>query len=564
MTFALEGEGEARLAMEADTVAGSDEIAVQSATAPEFKITKDSVWDLMIGDDVLIAQTKNGVYRRLDASEYDMQSIFVPQSKYPVQVYTTTDIDAGFDGYTLYKEYDRIGYNGINCSLPDDTKAAYIKVAGIQGLYKYEPVISVNFHLDANAEAAKAEEERINPNGNLYNIAYFKMLYASGDGAEQNDLNHDNYLYSGVYHEEMEVHDTAVYGEILARAAAPVNLAEEKTDPTPSKPDETPVTPYTYLTVNAGISKLTGTKKDGYTSTITSRGTIESNTNRETSKFSLYSVVDKDLQIDPNTDISISGIAYDTNGNLVTINESNTEVNQLSYQGMHGYSFDFDFTGTSLDQSKRIIVTITYQVSLSHTDQQDHIGSYETDTYMIIQDAGVTNLKGRYLFEDTYDIDNDGNTTETIAQARATTSAVQETATEWREYSTGFVKSAYTSSYASEAIVKASTDDTDPKSKYTYRLDLGLGSSYAKNITFFDSLEQGADTDAGKEESDWQGYFQSIDTSKITKIGGKTTVYYSTVPTTSKNLSDACWTTEAPLNPTTVKAVAIHPICETV
>lgn len=559
VTFALDGEGVARLAVEAeDTVEGSDEIAVQSVTAPEFKITKDSVWDLMIGDDVLLAQTKNGAYRRLDASEYDMQSIFLPQSKYPVQVYTTTDTDAGFDEYTLYKKYDRIGYNGINCSLPDDTKAAYIKVTGIVGLCKYEPVISVNFHLDVNAEAAKAEEEKIDPNGKIYNIAYFKMLYTSDDGSEQNDLNHDNYPYSGIYYEEMVAHDTTVYGEILARAAAPVNLAEEKTDPTPSNPDETPVTPYTYLTVNAGISKLTGAKKDGYTSTITSRGTIESNTNRETSKFSLYSVVDKDLQIDPNTDISISGIAYDTNGNLVTINESNTEVNQLSYQGMHGYSFDFDFTDTPLDQSKRITVTITYQVSLSHTDQQDHIGSYETDTYMMIQDAGVTNLKGRYLAEDIYDIDNDGNATETIAQARATTSAVQETATEWREYSTGFVKSAYTGSYASEAIAKVSTDDADSKSKYTYRLDLGLGSSYAKNITFFDSLEQGADTESGKEESDWQGYFQAIDTSKITKIGGKTTVYYSTVPTTSQNLSDACWTTEAPLNPATVKAVAVH------
>ena len=67
---------------------------------------------------------------------------------------------------------------------------------------------------------------------------------------------------------------------------------------------------------------------------------------------------------------------------------------------------------------------------------------------------------------------------------------VEEKASEWREYVAGAVKTAYSTGYVSDAITRVysskETDTEKQKSLYSYRLELGLGSSYDKNITFFD------------------------------------------------------------------------------
>lgn len=514
----------------------------------EFKITKDSTWDLIAGDDILVAQLKDGSYRQLTKDEYSFTYASLPESKYPVEVYATDNQEANPDDYVLVKRYDKITYNGKNCALPDNTTAAFVRVVGINGLFEYAPKMGIKIHLDTNSEAEKAEEERINPNGQIINFSYFKMLYQDENGQLVNDIDSNKMPYTGIYADELSEHDDIVYGEMMARASAPVYLTEEY-----YSGSSRPSTPYTSLIAKANIDALDGTRETGYKTTATFTGRIESNVARTASKISIFSIVDKDLKIDANADISISGYGRDMDGKAISFSEENATVTATEVNGMHGYRVDFDLSDNPLNQGANARIIIKYPVALSHADKEEHVGSYPATTYLFLQDGEVSNLRGN-IIPDTDDIDNDGNTTEYVATATARTS-VDEKASEWREYVAGTVKTAYSTGYVSDAITRVySANETEAekqKSLYSYRLELGLGSSYAKNITFYDNLE-------AEQNSEWQGTFAGVDTSKLEAIGGKVTAYYATTPTDSHDTSDSVWTTEAPADLSTVKAIAVH------
>lgn len=519
-----------------------------TADTKEFKITKDSTWDLIAGDDILIAQLKNGSYRQLAKDEYSFTYASLPESKYPVEVYATDNPEANPDDYILVKRYDKITYNGKNCALPDNTTAAFVRVVGINGLFEYNPKMGIKIHLDTNKEAEKPEEERINRNGQIINFSYFKMLYENEDGQLVNDIDATKMPYIGIYADELEAHDDTVYGEVMARASAPVYLTEEYYTGT-----SRPSTPYTSLVARTDIETLDGTREDGYKTTATFTGRIESNVTRTASKLSIFAIVDKALKIDANADISISGYGWDMEGNAISLSEENATVTEVEVNGMHGYRIDFDLSENPLNQHSNVKIVVKYPVTLSHADKEEHAESYPAATYFFIQDGEVSNLRGN-IKTDADDIDEDGNTIEMFATSTARTS-VEEKASEWREYVAGAVKTAYSTGYVSDAITRVysskETEAEKQKSLYSYRLELGLGSSYAKNITFFDNLESEID-------SEWQGTFTGVDVSKLEAIGGIVTVYYATVLTDSTNIEDSVWTTEAPTDLSTVKAIAIH------
>lgn len=522
--------------------------SADEADNKEFKITKDSTWDLIAGDDILIAQLKDGSYRQLTTDEYSFIYASLPESKYPVEVYATADPETNPDDYTLVKRYDKITYNGKNCALPDNTTAAFVRVVGINGLFEYNPKMGIKIHLDTNKEAEKPEEERINRNGQIINFSYFKMLYENEDGQLVNDIDATKMPYIGIYADELEKYDDAVYGETMARASAPVYLAEEYYSGT-----SRPVTPYTSLVAKTDIDTLDGTRETGYKTTVTFTGRIESNVTRTVSKLSIFAIVDKALKIDANADISISGYGWDMEGNAISLTEENATVTEVEVNGMHGYRIDFDLSENPLNQHSNVKIVVKYPVTLSHADKEEHAESYPAATYFFIQDGEVSNLRGN-IKADADDIDEDGNTIEMFATSTARTS-VEEKASEWREYVAGAVKTAYSTGYVSDAITRVysskETEAEKQKSLYSYRLELGLGSSYAKNITFFDNLESEID-------SEWQGTFTGVDVSKLEAIGGIVTVYYATVLTDSTNIEDSVWTTEVPTDLSTVKAIAVH------
>ena len=116
--------------------------------------------------------------------------------------------------------------------------------------------------------------------------------------------------------------------------------------------------------------------------------------------------------------------------------------------------------------------------------------------------------------------------------------------------------------YKRQAVVRAG--DRSAQSGYSYRLDFGLGSNHAKNIDFFDSIEQGARLAShkpGQEEqwipSQWQGRFLFVDTSYAESMKLIPTVYYSTDEKQELRADADGWRKERPKDPGDVKAVWI-------
>lgn len=78
-----------------------------------------------------------------------------------------------------------------------------------------------------------------------------------------------------------------------------------------------------------------------------------------------------------------------------------------------------------------------------------------------------------------------------------TRAGLKDSAAEWRELANKFVQSYYSNGFGENTWVRMSHDtETDPElksmSEYEYRLFFGLGAANAKNIWFYDNLEQGS------------------------------------------------------------------------
>ena len=272
--------------------------------------------------------------------------------------------------------------------------------------------MGIKIHLDTNAEAEKPKEERINRNGQIINFSYFKMLYEE-NGQLVNDIDATKMPYTGIYADELEAHDDTVYGEVMARASAPVYLTEEYYTGT-----SRPVTPYTSLVARTDIDALDGTREAGYKTTATFTGRIESNVTRAASKLSIFAVVDKSLKIDANADINIDGYGWDMDGNAISLSEENAIVTAVEVNGLHGYRIDFDLSDNPHNQHSNIKIVVKYPVTLSHADKEEHSGSYPAATYFFIQDGEISNLRGN-IKADVDDIDEDGNAIEMLATSTA-------------------------------------------------------------------------------------------------------------------------------------------------
>jgi len=223
-----------------------------------------------------------------------------------------------------------------------------------------------------------------------------------------------------------------------------------------------------------------------------------------------------------------------------------------------------------LDPAKGVNIKVSYPVTLSYKDFQSFGNQYNAHSYLMIQDAGVDDVRGSGVTQDINDIDEDSNVEEKIAVS-SDTAYVYDTISEWREYVSKYVKTAYSDGFTNNSIVRLdqydenASDKEKAESDYCYRIDFGLGAANAKNITFFDNIETGAEVpredDPNRTQSirsEWHGNLVSVDTTRAEKMGMTATVYYSENANQSFDLEASGWTTEIPADMSKVRSVAVH------
>ena len=132
-----------------------------------------------------------------------------------------------------------------------------------------------------------------------------------------------------------------------------------------------------------------------------------------------------------------------------------------------------------------------------------------------------------------------------------------------------------------EAALGTDTRDAYTGSTYTYRIEATTGSkSQADKIVLFDKVEGYVPTEEDQtshgdapNSARWKGNFVGVDTSQLESLGIKPVIYYSTqsnlsltgerdssgdyAPGSDANLNTSIWSTNKPIDPSTITYVAI-------
>ena len=513
------------------------------------QIGEDQEYSLVMGDDKLAIFLNDGTIRPLEDEEYDIVYVTLPSTskEYDYEVYGAITQDTIFDDYVLLGVGNT--RNKKTLQLPTGIKAVFIRVNGITGSYTYSADIGVRLHLDWEAEQMKDVASRPDHENRVVNFSYLRALYMNEEGVELNDCIVPQGDYDGTYGKELADRDEFLYQELMVRDYSNIWLRSSTTG----------------LYVGATIPSFEGSGKTGFTTNLISNGTIQAEDRGSLEKFSLYTVIPEGLQIDlDNAPVTLTGTGTDLNGSTVQNLADYATLSIKEYLGKAMIVADFDCSNHPLQAAEKTKIHISFPAKLSYADYLTYGNKYVMETFLMAHDDGLDKISGPSIRTDEYDLNENGNVQEKLAYTN-TYGIVLDDATEWREYISKYVQSAYSKGYVTDTVTRLYSEqealENQKKSLYEYRLDFGLGSSNARNIVFFDRIEQGAEIRQGETlvtiPSEWQGTFVGVDTSKAKQLGLIPTIYYSTNPAQEFDLSVDGWSTDLPEDPSVVKSIAV-------
>ena len=512
-----------------------------------------------IGDDFLDVLLNNGEFRQLEPEEYNFSSVYIP-SLADFEDYNTGEAPAdpftfevwglviGEDDYIKLVDV-QVGSESYWLDLPEGVYRIKHVVTGVtQKLLANNNAFSFNVTLHLNDDSELEEGLRVAKDGYIRNIAYDNMHDPSVDylpGSEEN--------YTGTYAQRNMDRDMETYGHLWYRALADVvyrgNLNSVSTTVSMNEfADEN----RSYRTTVAIASTL--------------KTTSENTEGNFVNKFSQYTILPTGLTINPDdfdfrTSINTSsmllqdGTVINKTASYIKRHVSVDIIENYRDSGRTYIAFHYDFSDNPVNISATHKFTVSFDVLLTGESYLEFGGSYTVHGVTMVEEStsafeGETRTgsdDGRFVNEDEslwMDLDNDSNTDEQITYHSATRTIVIAQAAYQEVKET--VKTIYTHNEYVDDTAIAGMGTT-----YTYRMKLQTGASRAKNIKFISVLEN-------TEGAEWQGTFQSVDTSYAESKGFVPTVYYSESDAPSEDLTGAEWSTTAPENLENVKAIAVE------
>lgn len=531
-------------ATESNAKAKSD-AAAQDAN--ERYVLDGKSYDMILGDDKLAITMKNGRVRNLEDDEYDFAYVTLPvveDTAYDVEVYAAETQDTPFSEYR--QVFKGSSGEAKTILLPTGIKAIFISVNGITNDFTSQAGIGIRMHLDWDSELEKDEEFRPDHENKAINFAYERILVSDEDGSQRNVVSSE---YAGSYGETLRERDEELYGECLLREYSHLWIRNAVTS----------------ASTATNLTAFAGSKKAGYQTTVTANGYIRGENDDPLTKFSMYIILPEGMEIRADEDVlDIQGTAIGRENldNIDLMAYTSSSIREENGKTILCLDVDLGDHPARIDRNTKL--TVQFPAYVSYENFETYGGYYRVETDLMLHDDGIGNLIGNGIKSDEYDLDLDGSTDDKIAFSSASQN-IQNTASEWREYASKYVKSAYSQSYGADAVTRlyknSDTEENKEKSKYRYKLEYSLGSDEAKNIVFFDRLEQGAElADASGEnkvDSDWQGVLESVDISQPEKLGLIPTVYYSENRSQEFNLNASGWSTVCPEDYSKIKSIAV-------
>ncbi|MGN1411905.1 MAG: SpaA isopeptide-forming pilin-related protein [Oscillospiraceae bacterium] len=513
-------------------------------------------YSLVMGDDLLIIQTQDGKYRQLNRNEYEIVGITMPKYR-KYNFADTTGNNFTYYDYTITDEsnttYSGNTYQDENFSC--SCKSIKIQIDGITGNINYKPIVKIKFLLNENSDFSQT--------GQIVNFSYLsvtnidnKKLTLSSNPAISDYFTADG---TNIVQYFDDIHHTD--GTPYTRTESPVWLREPQVSMTSS-------TKFPKFDDNLSSDSENTKKSNTFTSTITTGGTITADVDTNLTEFSLYTVIPSSLDFDINDEnIEVSGKYFrasdgsdgkpmsDFNGRVVFSTRKYDNNNTLIVA-----DFYFNNEPVIVSPNQYVNISVSYPISLSYPTYIESLNNtYTVTSYTMLHDS-VTRLSANSTEPFGIDIDNDGTLNEIVARSYASRS-VEKGAESWEEYAPKYVKSSYSNGYVKETHVKIYDKNENTTSQslslYSYRLDFQMGNNNARELIFYDDIEQA-------EGTEWQGVFQDIDISpncsNFESLGLNTTLYYSTKEDSTHDIysNPSDWQPyESTTNNNNVKSIAV-------
>lgn len=513
------------------------------------------------GIDFIDVLLNSGNYRQLDKDEYEYTTLEIPSTNkfcndngisvqsgaYGVDVYAVTLANPGVK--VLVSSTAILG-NSQKIALPAGTYSVSFQVKALKESVIYENYVSAvspfmvtaKFHIKSQDGLALGEMVKTDQ-GRVISTSYFKIFDKNGAWIN-NDFDANDYDNSTNL--DIAQRDMDTYGTYLERERDLLHVHE--------------ITSLYYANVDL---ENNGRDSLGVNLKASLRTRFKYSGDGDLKKFTMATVLPDGVrlpysQIDVNdflASLSISGISGLSSAEALS-KVSATIDNNYKGSGKVYIRMDFDLTGLGITNPYEI--RANFPAFISNEDLKRCGANYSMQSVSMIGDTDyVTRAQhngstdnGNYDTNPALwnDMNQNASSIDQLSYARDyLTIVVAEEAymSVGKSVATEYTNGQYYSGSNNE------TPNVGYDGSYEYKLKLNTEkNSKAKNIVFVDNLEIG-------DNAEWQGKFAGVDVSYATKKGFTPTVYYSTDPNQSKDLKSAGWSTQTPIDPSTVKSIAV-------
>lgn len=529
-----------------------------------FDYTGSANKDVIICDDFVDILLNNGEYRQLEPDEYEIAEVRFPTildlkdengamlaENRRLEIWGQT---AGNDEYELV-------YSGIIggvekwIQMPQNTYRIQYRWSNGSTHYATKDAYQIHMIFHLRDESNLPFEERVSSSGELRNLCYCDVY--KGDthlyGTEEN--------YTGLYAERNRQRDIELYGHLWRRTydfyyvvkgdnyySTYVELKDFKSSSNAEN----------NITFVSQAQLISGFEIDK------SIGDVENLT-----EFTQYTVLPTGMNID------VENFTYTSTAPKLTFENGETLNSTLGYIKRHIYvdiienyrnsgrtyvAFKYDFSDNPIVISDKIEFNVLFDVFVTMDAYKEYGESYMLNGITMVKLPGGTYIEkdttgeninkrytsyasvdaGEYFNVDIpiwTDINNNSDTEETLSYNFNNKSIVLAMASYQEVKET--VKTYYTNNSYVTGLAKSNLGGN-----YTYKFGLSTGISMAKNIEFVSILEN-------TDNAEWQGVFQSVDTTYAESKGLIPTIYYASTTTPT----DSDWTVTKPKSVKAVKVV---------
>ena len=522
---------------------------------------------LKVGDDLLYITDKDNNYVRLNDDEYYFSHIkfnnsrftngnndVIEANKYDCELWVKYKDS---ENYILYEEFKN-SLKSWTFKQEDGVVGFYFIIHNLKESVTEPRGYIYDTYAPVEAKTTILKKD-INESGSVFNFDYLQVFFHDNEGnlILQNEPERNS--YASYITQEIADYDQETYNTYMQRACAESKWSYYETK-------QPSVSHKAYkssgaITQDVNNEMFYGSFNIGNQLQPSSSNNYSDSSHRDTflnyfedidsryaiQGFKVYDLLPEGMELISSKEeiaksnyfsrSSLVGNIYDIDGEMISLSDlkSNTEsevkitnnwrnTNRTRIEIISTFKKPIYIAKNCSNSNEYINCLYTYNYAVSYDSFLEYGAVWENECYTDILNTQEMNAYISNSKVDEMDIDEDGDNTNKLGNAKATATITSVVST--HQDVTKYVQT--DKSNYSTGTVKAS-----PDSEYTYKLRIRTGQNDITNLVIYDSVEEYAQDKDGNivpaygAKKHWNGEFLGVDTSYAENKGYKVKVYYS-------------------------------------